>query len=88
MHGSPPTLTAGLTDVAAAFIEAEPNLKTLGNVAGRDSIRLRDNLQLKLIRGDWTGIENTQLPPGFPRAEQPTALETIEFYKALGALTN
>jgi hypothetical protein len=81
-------LTAGLADAAAKFIEAERDLKTLGKVAGRDSIRLRDDLRLKLIRGDWTGIEGTQLPTDFPKGEQQSAQETIEFYKALAALTN
>ena len=44
-------LSAGLADSAAQFIQAEQELKTLGKVRGREVVRLRAALALKLQRG-------------------------------------
>jgi len=81
-------LSAGLADSAALFVEAERNLKTLGNVAGREATRLRAALRLQLLRGEWEAIANTELPPSLSPGEKSSSEETIAFYKALAALNN
>ncbi len=81
-------LSAGLGETAARFIEAEQGLKTLGNVAGREMMRLRATLRLQLLRHDWAGIANAAPSSLLNAVERPAALETIDFYKALAALNN
>jgi hypothetical protein len=79
-------LSAGLAGIAAKFMEAEKDLKTFGNVPGREMTRLRTTLRLQLLRGEWTAISNTDLPPSLPRNERSPEYETITFYKALAEL--
>jgi tetratricopeptide (TPR) repeat protein len=81
-------LSAGLADSAALFVEAERNLKTLGNVAGREATHLRATLRLQLLRGEWAAIAKTEPPPSLSPAEKSSTAETITFYKALAALNN
>ena len=81
-------LVAGHGDAAARFIDAERDLKTLAPVGGRELTRLRAILRLQLSRGEWDAIARTEPPPGLSTGEQPLALETIEFYKAIAALQN
>ena len=81
-------LSAGLADAAARFMEAERDLKPLGTVPGRVMTRLRATLRLQLLRRDWTAIANTEPPSDLSPGEQPSAVETINFYKAAAALIN
>jgi hypothetical protein len=81
-------LSAGLADAAASFMKVERDLKTLGDVGGREMTRLRATLRLHLLRGEWTAIANAVPPPDISQGEQPAAIETITFYKALAALSN
>ena len=81
-------LSAGLADSAAQFMEAERDLKTLGNVGGREMTRLRAKLRLHLLRGEWTAIANAVLPSDISQGERPAAIESITFYKGLAALSN
>jgi tetratricopeptide (TPR) repeat protein len=81
-------LSVGLVDAAAQFMEAERDLKTLGTVPGRVMTRLRATLRLQLLRRDWTSIANTEPPSDLSPGEQSSALETINFYKAVAALMN
>ena len=81
-------LSAGLPDVAAQFMEVEQNLRTMGNVGGREMMRLRSSLRLQLLRRDWTGIASVEPPPNLSAGDQASALETIAFFKAIAALSN
>ncbi len=81
-------LSAGLVDAAARFMEDERNLKTLGTVPGRVMTRLRATLRLQLLRRDWPAIAKTEPPSGLSPGEQSSAVETIQFYKAVAALIN
>ena len=81
-------LSAGLADAAAQFMDAERDLKPLGNVGGREMTRLRATLRLHLLRGEWTAIANAVPPSDISQGEQSAALETIAFYKALATLNN
>jgi hypothetical protein len=55
-------LAAGLADAATTFLDAEPNLQTGGKVPGREVARLRMNLQMQFLRGDWEAIAKTEVP--------------------------
>jgi hypothetical protein len=79
-------LSAGLADSAAQFIQAERELKTLGKVRGREVVRIRAALALKLQRGDWAGIASAEPPPELTGQEKDAALEAISFFRALAAL--
>ena len=79
-------LSAGLDTAAAKFIEAEPELKTWGNVPGREITRLRSRLRLFLLRGDWTAIDAVKIPQGLSSAERDAANDIIDFFKALSEL--
>jgi tetratricopeptide (TPR) repeat protein len=50
--------------------------------------RLRATLRLQLLRRNWTAIANTEPPSGLSPGEQSSAVETINFYKAVAALIN
>ena len=78
-------LSAGLADSAAKFIEAEQGLRTFGKVPGREVVRLRAELALKLVRNDWAGIAATEPPSGLANQEEQAAIEAISFFKALAA---
>jgi len=81
-------LSAGLVDAAARFMEAERDLRPLGTVPGRVVARLRATLRLQLLRRDWTAIANTEPPSNLSPGEEPSAVETINFYKATAGLIN
>jgi hypothetical protein len=81
-------LSAGLADAAAHFIEAERDLKPLGNPPGREMTRLRATLRLQLLRQEWAAIEKAEPSSEFPASEKASAAETISFYKALAVLQN
>ncbi len=81
-------LSAGLADAAAQFMKAEQGLKTLGAVPGRAMTRLRATLRLQLLRRDWTAIAKTEPPADLSPGEQPSAVETVNFYKAVATLIN
>jgi hypothetical protein len=79
-------LSAGALDAAARFLQEERNLKTWGAVPGRELVRLHYALRLQFLRGDWTGIEATEVPDGLSPHEATSANDEIVFYKALSAL--
>ena len=81
-------LSAELGDVAELFIKIEQDLETLGPVAGREMNCLRTTLRLHLLREEWDSITNTSPPSEFSHAERQSAIELIDFYKALAALKN
>jgi hypothetical protein len=81
-------LTAGRADAAAKFIEEERGLKTLGRVAGRELTQFRDDLHLKWLRKDWSGIAEAEPPPEFSGQPREAALDLVNFFKRLAALGN
>jgi hypothetical protein len=81
-------LTAGRVDAAAKFIEDERGLKTLGKVAGRELTQFRDDLHLKWLRKDWSGIWGAEPPPEFSGQTRDVALDYINFFKGLAALSD
>jgi hypothetical protein len=81
-------LTAEQNEAAASFIDAERDLKTLGPVGGRRLTQLRTQLRLHLARQEWDAIKGTTVSADFSAGERPLAEETLNFYKALGALQN
>jgi len=76
-------LSAGAVDAAAQYIEAEKDFKTLGNVSGREMMRLGVLLRLQFLKGDWDGIARAEPPDSLSPAEKNTANDTIRFYQAL-----
>jgi hypothetical protein len=81
-------LTAGRADTAARFIEAERGLSTWGPVAGRDLAQFRIDLRLKLLRHDWSGVAATEPPAGLVGQARDAALDLINFFKGLAALSD
>ena len=81
-------LTAGRADAAAKFVAEERGLKTLGKVAGRELTQFRDDLHLKWLRKDWSGIAETVPPPEFSGQTREAALDLVNFFKGLAALGN
>jgi hypothetical protein len=79
-------LTAGAADAAAQFMAVEQELGTWGKVAGRDVVRLRANLRLQFLRGEWDAILNTNPPQDLNQLDRESASDTIAFYKALATL--
>jgi hypothetical protein len=79
-------LAAGLGDAAATFLDAEPNLRTGGIVPGREVARLRMNLHLQLLRGEWEAIAKAEAPSEIQPRDQIAAADLIAFYKGIAAL--
>ena len=81
-------LSAGLADAAERFIRVEPELQTLGTVAGRVVTRLRARLRLHFLRDELKEIEKYEVPTNLTKAEQRSAAQAINFYKGLARLHN
>jgi hypothetical protein len=81
-------LSASIVEAAARFIEHEQGLRTFDNVGGRAMTRLRSELRLLLLKGDWGGIVKTTLPAELSEPEKIAATDTLAFYKALAALND
>jgi hypothetical protein len=81
-------LTAGRADAAAKFIEEERGLKTWGKVVGRELTQFRDDLHLKWLRKDWSGITEAKPPPDLSGQPRQDALDLANFFKGLAALTD
>ncbi|WP_316169052.1 MULTISPECIES: hypothetical protein [unclassified Bradyrhizobium] len=79
-------LSAGLPESAAKFMEEEQGLETFGKVSGREVVRLRAAMALKLLRGDWAGVVDTEPPPELVGPEKDAAIEAINLYRALAAI--
>ena len=79
-------LTAGRADAAAKFIDEERGLKTWGKVAGRELTQFRDDLHLKWLRKDWSGIAEAVPPTESSGQTREAALDLVNFFKGLAAL--
>jgi hypothetical protein len=76
-------LTAGALDAAAGFIERERELKTWGKVPGRELVRLRTEMRLRLLRRDFPAILADTVPADLVGAESTEAQDILAFYQAL-----
>jgi hypothetical protein len=79
-------LSAGALGVAEKFMAEETELKTFGNVQGREVVRLRSKLRLLFARRAWTEIVAIQSPPARSPHEIDDTADTIQFYKGLAIL--
>jgi hypothetical protein len=76
-------LSSGSLDAAARFIEIEKGVGTLGPVPGRALARLRAEMQLRLLKGEFDQVANAVLSADLTGAEHNESLEALDFYKAL-----
>ena len=83
-------LSANLGEAAQRFMDDELEFKTWGQGPNpeREMIRMRANLRLNLMRGEWDKISTREPPSDFNKARLESANEVIIFYKALAELKN
>lgn len=79
-------LTAGVADAAARYMDAEVNLKTLGQAAGRELVRFRNQLRLHYLREEWSAIVSTSSSVFQKPFDQASAEETLKLFKGIAAL--
>jgi tetratricopeptide (TPR) repeat protein len=79
-------LAVGALEAAQRFLDVERTTKTLGKVPGRELVRLRAEMLLKLSKQDYDGLFNAVPPDDIDQGEQEEARDTIDFYKALANL--
>lgn len=79
-------LNAGVTDVAALFLDEENKLETLGKVPGRSLQRLRFRLRLLLQTERWDELDNSQVPDDISESDKASAQDAFEFYRGLSLL--
>ena len=79
-------LTAGASEAAARYMEAERGLKTLGKTQGRELVQFQNQLRLAFLREDWVAISTITEPPLASQLEQTSALETLQQFRGLAAL--
>ena len=79
-------LTAGAADAAARYMAAEIDLKTLGLVAGRETVRFRNGLRLHYLREEWEAILNAPKPAFKMHEDQASAEETLALFRGLAML--
>ena len=79
-------LNAGVTDIAALFLDEENRLETLGKVPGRSLQRLRFRLRLLLQTERWDELDNLQVPDDISDSDKASAQDALEFYRGLSLL--
>ncbi|MHB8391549.1 MAG: hypothetical protein ACYDBH_18535, partial [Acidobacteriaceae bacterium] len=79
-------LAAGAAAAAARYMDAEVNLKTLGQAAGRELVRFRNQLRLHYLREEWPAIVSTSSPVFQTPFDQASAEETLKLFKGIAAL--
>jgi hypothetical protein len=79
-------LTAGAADAAARYMDAEVQLKTWGQAAGRELARFRNQLRLHFLRGEWSAISSTARPAFEAPLDQAAAEEILRLFQGLAAL--
>lgn len=79
-------ISAGATEAAARYMEAEENLKTWGPAPGRELTRFQNRLQLHCLREDWAAIADTAAPNLSSQQDQMAAVETLQHFRAIAAL--
>jgi hypothetical protein len=76
-------LSAGAIGAAEKFMAEETRLQTLGDVRGREVIRLRSKLRLLFARGAWADIMAVSLPSELDLHAKEEAKDIIQFFKGL-----
>ena len=79
-------LTAGATEAAALYMDAEAKLNPLGKPKGRELIQFQNKLRLAFLQEDWTAIASTVEPSLVGKLEQESARETLMQFRGLAAL--
>lgn len=79
-------LNAGVTDIAALFLDEENKLETLGKVPGRSLQRLRYRLRLLLQTERWDELDNLPIPDDISDSDKALAQDALEFYRGLSLL--
>ncbi|MBB5330332.1 hypothetical protein [Tunturiibacter gelidoferens] len=79
-------LNAGVTDIAALFLDKENELETLGKVPGRSLQRLRFRLRLLLQTERWEELDNLPVPDDISDLDKASAQDALEFYRGLSLL--
>jgi tetratricopeptide (TPR) repeat protein len=79
-------LNAGVTDIAALFLDKENELETLGKVPGRSLQRLRFRLRLLLQTERWDELDNLPVPDDISDSDKASAQDALEFYRGLSLL--
>jgi hypothetical protein len=79
-------LNAGVTDVAALFLDEENKLETLGKVPGRSLQRLRFRLRLLLQTERWDELDNLAVPSDISDSDKAAAQDALDFYRGLSLL--
>jgi len=79
-------LNAGVTEIAALFLDEENKLETLGKVPGRSLQRLRFRLRLLLQTERWDEIDNLEVPDDISESDRTSAQDALDFYRGLSFL--
>jgi tetratricopeptide (TPR) repeat protein len=79
-------LNAGVTDIAALFLNRENELETLGKVPGRSLQRLRFRMRLLLQTERWEELDNLPVPDDISDSDKASAQDALEFYRGLSLL--
>jgi hypothetical protein len=79
-------LNAGVTDIAALFLDKENELETLGKVPGRSLQRLRFRLRLLLQTERWDELDKLPVPDDISDTDKASAQDALEFYRGLSLL--
>jgi hypothetical protein len=79
-------LNAGVTEVAALFLDEEHKLETLGKVPGRSLQRLRFRLRLLLQTQRWDELDKLEVPDDISESDKTSAQDALEFYRGLSLL--
>jgi hypothetical protein len=79
-------LNAGVTEIAALFLDEENKLETLGKVPGRSLQRLRFRLRLLLQTERWNELDNLHVPDDISESDKTAAQDALEFYRGLSLL--
>jgi hypothetical protein len=79
-------LSAGLTEVAQAYTDAERDIKTLGVLRHRERVRFVNELRLTVLHKEWQKIYEAQVPETVDPFERQLATESLAFYKGVAQL--
>ncbi|WP_440465699.1 hypothetical protein ACKI1H_17085 [Pseudomonas sp. YH-1] len=79
-------IAAGAAKAAMKYMEAEEQLRTWGQVPGRELERFQNNLQILCLHQDWDAIARIEVPAHFSQVDRQQARESLEFTQAISAL--
>jgi hypothetical protein len=79
-------LNAGLAEAAQAYISAERDIKTSGQVRQREEIRFVNDLRLAVLRKAWSDIYNAHVPEDVDSAHLQQANDSLAFFQGVANL--